>query len=53
MGFIRDDMDAEMAIELDPWVLFRTKWVYFVGGSELGVKCAEHWISWSTLGTIE
>ena len=45
MGFIRDDMDAEMAIELDSSGAFRTKWVYFVGRSELGVKCAEHWIS--------
>ena len=45
MGFIRDAMDAEMAIELDPSGALRTKWVCFVGRSELGVKCAEHWIS--------
>ena len=44
-GFIREDMDAEMAIELDSSGALRTKWVYFVGGSELGVKCAEHWVS--------
>ena len=53
MGFIRDDMDAEMAIELDSSGALRTKWVYFVGRSELGSNVQSTDISGSTLGTIE
>ena len=44
-GFIRSSMEAEAAFETDSQGNLRTKWVYFVDRAELGLRCAENWLS--------